>query len=192
MEIGTHNSMTYLKPKKWYLYPFQFIARCQSKTIEEQFNLGIRLFDIRISYDENQIQEFRHGSMAYKGNVYQTLKWLNSQDVPIKIRLILETKYFNPRQEYLFKEDYEWFKELFKNLTFYEGRTKHDWKQIIDLPTLELEQPVSSMQKNVFYKLCPWLYAKLFNKKHIETLQSDKTYLFDFYNGEINKSNTFV
>ena len=29
MKKGSHNTMTYLKPSKWYLYPFIFIAKCQ-------------------------------------------------------------------------------------------------------------------------------------------------------------------
>ena len=36
-KIGSHNSMTYLPPKKWYMYPFKFVAKCQSSTIEEQY-----------------------------------------------------------------------------------------------------------------------------------------------------------
>lgn len=177
--IGTHNSMTYLKPKKWYLHPFQFIAKCQSKTIQEQFNSGIRLFDIRISYDKNNIIEFRHGLIAYKGDVYNTLEWLNDQNTPIKIRIILEENKENLLQEIPFIKDINNFKKKYTNLTFYEGRRKFDWKQIIKLPTLEIEQLVSSIQGNKLYALWPWLYAKLHNSKH--TLQSDKIYLFDFY-----------
>ena len=45
MKKGSHNTMTYLKPSKWYLYPFIFVAKCQSIDYKKQFNCGVRWFD---------------------------------------------------------------------------------------------------------------------------------------------------
>lgn len=179
MEIGTHNAMSYLPPKKWYLYPFRFIAKCQSLSIEKQFNKGIRLFDIRISYDKKHNLEFRHGLMAFKGDVYKTLNWLNSQNEPIKIRLILETKEEDIVQEILFIIDIYKFQSEFPNLTFYEGRRKYDWHKLVDLPDLEVIQLISSMQGNKID--WPWLYAKKHNKKNFKKYAEEITpILFDF------------
>lgn len=181
MELGTHNSMTYLKPKKWYLYPFQFIARCQNKTIEEQYEKGIRLFDFRITYDKNNIPEFRHGLMAYKGNVYKILECLNSKKDSIKIRIILEESKANISNETLFIKDIHRFKTLYPYLTFYEGRRKFDWKKITDLPDLEVTQIVSSMQGNKIDDLWPWLYAHFMNEKNLKLYKdTDKNILIDF------------
>lgn len=192
MKIGTHNSMTYLKPKKWYLYPFQFIARCQSLSIDKQYSLGVRLFDIRISYDKNNVPEFRHGSMAYKGDVYKILDWLNNQGCPVQIRILLEENKEDVTKETLFIKDICKFKTIFKNLTFYEGRRKFDWKKITDLPDLEVVQLVSSMQGNKIDDLWPWLYAKLNNKKNLKLYKEDYKYiidhtpiLIDFYDEQI-------
>ena len=179
MEIGTHNSMTYLKPKKWYLYPFQFMARCQSLPIDEQYRKGIRLFDIRITYDKNNNPEFRHGLMAYKGDVYKTLDWLNSQSEPIKVRILLEEHKESTIKEALFIKDINRFKNEFKNLTFYEGRRKFDWKKLIDLPDLEVVQLVSSMQGTKIDDLWPWLYAKIHNKKNLKLYSEDYKYIID-------------
>lgn len=181
MEIGTHNTMTYLKPKKWYLYPFQFMARCQSKSIEEQYQLGIRLFDIRITYDKKGNPEFRHGLIAYRGDVYTILEWLNSQREPIKVRLLLEEGKRNIYNENLFRKDCERFIKDYPNLSFYEGRRKYDWRNLTGFPTLEVEQPVSSMRGNKIDDLWPWLYAKRFNKKNYNLYKdTNKTVLFDF------------
>lgn len=177
--MGTHNSMTYLKPKKWYMYPFRFIAKCQSLTIKEQFDRGVRLFDIRISYNKNNKREFKHGLISYKGDVYKTLEWLNSQNTPIQIRIILEDNKPFYIRDFLFAKDIHTFKEDFPNLSFYEGRRKCDWDKVVNLPELEVIQPVSSMCKNKLFSIWPWLYAKLFNKKNIKTY-SDKTLLIDF------------
>lgn len=183
MELGTHNSMTYLKPKKWYLYPFQFIAKCQNKTIEEQYEkYNVRLFDIRITYDKKGIPEFRHGSMAYKGDVYSILKYINSKEEPVKIRILLEESHYNPTNECLFVKDICRFQALYPHLTFYEGRRKYDWKQIVNLPTLEVTQIVSSMQGNKLDDLWPWLYAKQHNKENLERYKNEEYILIDFIN----------
>lgn len=179
MEIGTHNSMTYLKPKKWYLYPFRFIAKCQSLPIEDQYRRGVRLFDIRISYDKDNNPEFRHGSMAFKGDIYKILNYLNNQKDSIKIRIILEEKKESFTKETLFIKDIVYFKERFKNLTFYEGRRKFDWRKIVDLPDLEVIQLVSSMQGNKIDDIWPWLYAKINNKKNLELYSEDYKYIVD-------------
>lgn len=179
MEVGTHNSMTYLKPKKWYMYPFQFIARCQSKTIQEQFeDYNIRLFDIRISYDKDGNPEFRHGCISYKGDVYGTLNWLNSRNVPVKIRLILE----KTGSEGFFMRDCLRFPELYPNLTFYEGRRKSDWMQLADFPTLPVVQLIASMQGGKLNDLWPWLYAKRHNKRNLKENQDVERILIDFIN----------
>lgn len=178
MELGTHNSMTYLKPKKWYLYPFQFIARCQSLSIEEQYNKGIRLFDIRISYDKNHNPEFRHGLIAYKRDVWNTLHWLNKQGEAIKIRIILEEGKPNAINEISFVKDIRNFQIAFNNLIFFEGRRKFDWKQLIELPSLSVIQLISSMQDS---KMWPKLYAKTYNKENYKKyFTSDNIILLDF------------
>lgn len=183
MELGTHNSMTYLKPKKWFLYPFQFIARCQSKTIQQQYeDYNVRLFDIRIKYNKDGDPEFRHGSMAYKGDVYETLNYLNSKNVPIKIRILLETKKEDSLNEIFFIKDLNRFKELYPNLTFYEGRRKFDWKKIVDIPTLDVKQIVSSMDDKKLNDLWPWLYAKKHNRENLLNCSEDETVLIDFIN----------
>ena len=183
MELGTHNSMTYLKPKKWYLYPFKFIAQCQSKTIQEQYeDYNVRLFDIRIRYNRDGDPEFRHGAIAYKGDVYGVLNYLNSKGVPIKIRILLETNKADFVNEVFFVKDLMRFKDLYSNLTIYEGRRKFDWKQIVELPTLKVNQIVSSMDDKKINDVWPWLYAKKHNRENLAKCKEDETVLIDFIN----------
>ena len=67
MKLGSHNSLTYLKPKKWYMCFFRFVAQCQSKSYEEQFESGIRMFDVRLRPSKNINDEpiIAHGLMEY-------------------------------------------------------------------------------------------------------------------------------
>lgn len=64
--IGSHDTFTYLKPtnkihnliKKWW--------KTQCKTIEEQYNFGIRFFDIRVCLDSDNCWRFCHGMVNFK------------------------------------------------------------------------------------------------------------------------------
>lgn len=164
--------------------PFRFIAKCQEKTIEEQYKLGVRMFDIRIRYD-NFIPEFRHGSMAFKGEVEPILKQLNSYKEPIYIRLILE---LNKRtrnkttQEIMFQASCRRWEKIFKHLKFFCGRSKYNWKQLykFELDDIDLNQYVSSMSGHKIYSVWPWLYSKLNNKGNLNKRDITKWSLFDF------------
>lgn len=184
MKIGTHNSMSYLPPKKWYMYPFRFIAKCQRVNLEEQYKLGARMFDLRISYDDIT-PEFRHGSMVYKGNVEEILAYLNSLGKSIYVRLILEikknTKDRASQEGLFFLNCSKWEKE-FTHLKFFGGQRKYDWKQIykFKLDDIEVIQKISSMTGTILDDWWPWLYARFNNKKNIENRKKSKWLLVDF------------
>lgn len=68
--------MSYLKPQ-WWLRPFAFMARCQSKNIHDQYAYGARMFDLRVVFDKSGKPYFAHGLASYKDeDVYETLEWL--------------------------------------------------------------------------------------------------------------------
>lgn len=186
-KIGTHNSMSYLPSKKWYMTPFKFIAKCQRKNIKEQYKLGARMFDIRVSFDKNGIPEFRHGSMVYKGNVEETLETINNLPEKVYVRLILEAN--KPAKDDKVKEDLfslfctKW-KNKYTNIRFFAGRRKYDWKLIYDFKRKEptLIQKISSMTGTVLDDWYPLMYAKVHNKKNIKEHKgnSSKWLLVDF------------
>ncbi len=64
MILGSHNSWSFLPPKHWWQRPFRFMAKCQRKTIQEQYDLGVRCFDLRIRYIKWKLQ-VAHGWMVY-------------------------------------------------------------------------------------------------------------------------------
>lgn len=102
--IGTHNSMTYLKPKKWYHWFFNPIYKCQNRTIEEQLSSVIAIngieynidcFDFRIRFDKDKEPYFAHGIVGFKNkDFFETLetidKYAQEYDKHYIIRLILE------------------------------------------------------------------------------------------------------
>lgn len=180
MKLGTHNSMSYLPPKKWYLNLFKFMAKCQNLDIFDQYKLGAKMFDIRISFDGYQ-PEFRHGLIAFKGDVESTLIALNSYK-NVYVRLILETDEYSKKQEELFiMMCKEWEKE-YTNIKFFCGRRKYDWKQLykFKLDDIEVVQKIASMTGTKLDDLFPWLYAKFFNKRNYKDWDAKKWLLLDY------------
>lgn len=184
MKIGTHNSMSYLRPKKWYMYLFRFIAKCQQVDIKKQYELGARMFDLRIGYDKNSKLEFRHGRMTFKGNVEEALKFLNTRRTKCYIRLILEIKKDDLSQELLFIKDCRKWESEYKKLVFFCGRRKYDWEIIYKFKTPEpiINQLVSSMTWKKLDDWYPWIYARLMNRKNISEYNSKDWLLIDFIN----------
>lgn len=196
MKLASHDTMTYLKPKRWWLIPFHFMARCQSKTIEEQYEkYGIRYFDLRISFDKEGNPEFRHGSIAFKGvDVLKVLEYLNNKNEGIQIRILLESNEATFKFKYLFNKDkiekekqrqiklFQIFMLLcestFTDLKFHCGRSKWDWKVIYECknPEPTLDQKISSMTWKIFDDWYPYIYARLMNHKNIK-MGTDKDYL---------------
>lgn len=179
MKLGTHNSMTYLKPKKWYLYPLQFIARCQSKTIKEQYEkYGIRYFDLRIRFDKKGNPEFAHGMMSYKGNVDDILEYLNSHNEKVQVRFSLEILKENLEQEKQFQLYCALCESLYPNLKFHCGGRKYDWKIVYEFenPYPTTDEKVSSTTWKIWDDWCPYIYARLMNKKNIKK-GTDKEYM---------------
>lgn len=90
--IGTHNSATGEKPIGWLSKMLNFTAKCQNKTIKEQFNAGARLFDIRVTDKfeslegpvvKNQAEIYEvnlcgHGLCIYDISLYRVLQDLDN------------------------------------------------------------------------------------------------------------------
>lgn len=186
-KLGTHNSMSYLPPKQWWMKPFHFIAKCQNKTVQEQYASGVEVFDIRIKWNrQNHTWEFAHGSMIFKSNnnIEDIFSYLNEREDKLFIRLILE--YNKPPKDVdnisiQFQYDVEKWIEKYTNLTFFAFNRKYDWKELYHSNYKPIiEQAVSSMNNTLFDDWCPWLYAKINNKKKLEQGTDKDILLIDF------------
>ncbi|MCI6404172.1 MAG: hypothetical protein MR820_08870, partial [Prevotella sp.] len=76
--IASHNSLTYLRPVKWWMRLFNFIAKCQSKTIKEQYeDYKVRMFDFRVDFDKNNNLLVKHGLAVYNFSTKEMMDILN-------------------------------------------------------------------------------------------------------------------
>ena len=196
MNLGSHNSFTYLPIKKWWMRPFAWIAKCQRIDIFSQFLLGVRLFDIRVRFNKKKEMVICHGLMEYKfskKDLYYTLGILQFYG-DVYIRVILETSEPDLDQEsgfYFFCLNLE---RDFPKIHFFGGNNKTDWYcqnpiYKFNNPLEDIEHKYSSPttlfeeEKNWMKYLddwCPFIYAKLRNKRNYKQGTTHKWLMMDF------------
>lgn len=126
--IGTHNSYTYLPPKKKIFNLFSFLWRTQTKSISEQITLGVTYFDIRITRDYKECKwRVCHGLVDFNKTFYSIEHILNTF-VPLKVRILLEKGNYN--DEILFIKEVNTCLNFYPNLSF--AGIKRGWKVIIN------------------------------------------------------------
>lgn len=147
MKLASHNSLSFVKPKKWWEKLINFTSKCQLYDIETQYHKGVRLFDIRVRRDDSSYGAYSaksgHGLITYDKCIIDVLYVLDSistKEDPIYIQLNLENRKWEE------DKDFMWFEELFKtfakdypSLIFCGGYVKHPWRKIIDCedPTID-------------------------------------------------------
>ena len=185
MFIGAHNTMTYLPPKQWWLRPFKFIAQCQRKdykTLHEKYDVDA--FDLRMFYDKSHNLEFRHGPYRYDANNFEeVLQYCN--DNKLYVRFLFEYRKTTEKRDDIdelkrkFKELCQEVEEKYTDIKFYGGYVTETCESLYTFKNNVEEAPFYSSTTSLFGEddyswtryiddWCPWIYAKLFNKKNFE------------------------
>lgn len=97
------------------------------------------------------------------------------------------------KQELLFYEFCEYCLANYKNIRFFGGNRKYDWKVVYNFPEEPKLDDKYSSTTNIFGgdkehwtakldDIWPWLYAKLNNKKNIKKYNDDSILFIDFVN----------
>ena len=185
MELATHNTMSYRKPKQFWTKLIPFIARCQSVDYKKQHELGAKGFDLRLFWDKDGKLEFRHGIVSYNAdNIDEILEYANEHE--IYLRIMLEIRDYNINKINNLDELKQKFIDFctqieakYPRIKFYGGKTINDWKTIYefknkpDIKEVSLYSSVTSLFNSnskflrIIDDLCPWIYARLRNKKNI-------------------------
>ena len=178
MKIGSHNSWSFLKPRSLWMWPFLFMARCQSRSIRGQLDRGASLFDLRFYPLSDNEFEIRHGLMRYRSdNIESDLKLLSGYWV----RLILEQPKKSKEQNTIDERFVALSNALIKKfpaVKFFGFYRKFDWKKLKD--EVHSEVPVlvdmySSLKSPKYLDdWCPFLYSWL-NKKKIQEMKEKDT-----------------
>lgn len=191
MVLGSHNSWSYLRSKKWWMAPFTFMAKCQSVDIRTQYSeYGVRCFDVRVRFDDQGQLILAHGFMQYKytkEDIMRDLRFLDGCGNCF-IRILHEARnkqqYTEDSKRY-FKAFCQELEETFKSIHFWCGRNLYDWQYDYNFKGLEpsCEERYSSVTKPYLIDdWFPWIYAKLNNQEIIKEGTEKAILLIDFVN----------
>lgn len=124
MIYGTHNSATggklvwWQRPLGWLI---NLTSKCQNRTIEEQLDDGVRLFNLQVTL-YNGVWHFSHGLAIYEEELIPTLalmRWFATQEKPIYIQLYLDDNFITGQKE---EEFCDLIRELQNN---FKGKPMH-------------------------------------------------------------------
>lgn len=190
MIIGAHNAWSYLPVSKWWMKPISFTARCQRRSIREQYiKYNVRCFDLRIRFSKEELPVICHGIVEYKYSyeeLLEDLKWLQSKGDVI-VRLLLELRSIKKKdwskQKQLFNTFYNTIlKIFFPNIEFIKGRSLPDWDKVIKgiKEGNEVEDYASVSNPKYIDDWIPILYASINNKKALKKNIDKEILLIDF------------
>ena len=185
MKKASHNTFSYAEPLQWWLRPFAFVARCQGRTLTEQVEAGIRVFDLRIRQDKNGQWIIAHNAFVYARGIkiLHALEWLDEvareSDLPVYVRVLHEVR--NQRQarqssSVAFNALCDWMQHRYRHIMFFGGQRVMDWRQDYVFPTagdIDYIERHASVRWPKLLHWWPWLYARLHNDE-IEKEYQDK------------------
>lgn len=194
MKLASHNSWTYLSPKKWWMKLLSFTAKCQNLNIYDQYKLGVRCFDLRVRFSKSGDMILAHGIIEYdysEFNIVEDLWFLNklsTDDFPIYIRVVNEVrnqKHDTIENEKRFEKLCRKFECLFPNLRFWYGMNLLKHQRVVyrfqNNPSCE-ELYASVTKPKIIDDWFPWLYARFNNKKNLKKGTDKDFMLIDFVN----------
>ena len=107
MIFGTHNSATggkllwWLRQLAWVINP---TSKCQNKTIDEQLQDGVKLFNLQVAYNGERWY-FSHGLALYEEDIFETIakmKACATAKEPIYFQLYLDKSFWFAQDELAF------------------------------------------------------------------------------------------
>lgn len=189
MIIGSHNSWTYSKPKKFWMRLFNWCTKCQDFDIRTQYDLfKVRCFDLRISFDKDDNPIITHNKTVYfnLNEVLDELNWLNlKKDVLVRVINDVRTKKKHTAQNmYNFITVCKQLEKDYKDITFFGGTNLYDGTQdyIFSQCVSVGERCASVMPPKWWNGLYPRRYAKKHNTEIKDFGTSRDVLLIDFVN----------
>ena len=195
MILGTHNSLTYLKPiKKWW----NLFYKCQDKTLKEQLDMGIQMIDIKVRFTSDSLVAITNGKwtselqwepkrlVEWVINAIRTHQLEDNRPFYIKLTLDTDNIYFGQEIDFIMLGHI--FKEYIGNnqdkiILFGGHRTFDDEKVIVTIPDSFVAYPVNcfSTQSKWYDKYFPKLFAKRNNEKNMKLWENENCIVaFDF------------
>lgn len=175
--IGTHNSISYLKPVHWYQRLIKPWYQCQNLTLEEQYTQGVRYFDIRVDWI-NDSWHLVHNHIDFGLFTESCVKDF-FKDKDVNIRLGFDHRE-TPDRPYLYVKRFKQLIDYLINIGWQidSAITFWDWQELLT-PTIKYtEYHMSVSGKWYDFILGTKVFAKIHN---LETFKLDNLlYLIDY------------
>lgn len=191
--LGTHNSNTYLKPRKWWMRLINFTSKCQKLTIKEQLEHGVRYFDFRIRYKIHKKEWINcHGLVEYESSVIDLLEDINlfskENKEPVHIRLVYDdtlTDNFikSCSDETLYVISQHLVRVIKPDYVSWELIRKSNWQKIAENGETPAFEIVDCFRNYRGYKWIPW--PQHWIKKHKNEIQQK-------INSSVDKDTVFL
>ena len=184
MILGSHNSLSFLKPKKWWMRLIAFTARCQEKSIIKQyFDYGVRCFDIRVRFNKKGEPIIAHSIIEYDCNIDEYLSFFNAMG-DCKVRLLHEARNKKQYHPDLFRSFCIKVESFYSNITFYHGKNLYNWETDYNFANNFSEEEVyaSVCSPKLIDDWYPRLFAKKNNKRILKNGTDKDILLIDFVN----------
>lgn len=190
MILGSHNSWSYLTPRKWWMKLFRFVAQCQDYDIKTQYEqFGVRCFDLRLKFDDEGHTMVAHGLCNFRysySQILQDLIYLNAKrDCYVRvIHEVRNKKNYKPLYVSYFVNRCNYFFDVFPNIKFWCGENLYNHQKDFEFkerPSCE-EVYASVKHPKLLDDWIPRLYAKLHNKTTFNKGTKKDILLIDFVN----------
>lgn len=195
MITGTHNSATGGK-LVWWQRPFAWLlnltGRCQKRSIEQQLDDGVKLFNLQVTYYNGE-WHFSHGLSIYKEKLIETLAKIRavaSKREPVYFQLYLDRNFFCGQDKERFRKLVEDIKNYYCAPHFVmlsawiENSSEYPYKSRKKIDMREHYWTLSwgkTFGKSFLDMLpLPLRHARLFNREYKKNCTSDYLML-DFY-----------
>ena len=188
--LGSHNSLSYLPIRHLWQRVCAPWARCQRLTLREQYDAGVRLFDIRVRFDEDRNTLFCHNNVVFKYGIGDFKNDLRSLPGKVYLRLILDMRKKPVDAEsdkIVFLMFAACIKDIFKDkVKITEQRVFWEWKDYQEpLIGMYLYEVYGSVSKTWYRFLPPKWFSKVVNRQvrmvaGAFTEESDKCLMIDY------------
>ena len=182
--IGSHNSMSYLPPKNLWGKITRLWNKCQDKNIREQYEAGVRYFDIRINL-YNDRWHFVHNKVDF-GRTYNLI-WEFIANHKIPIRLIYDQRSKPKDVNYKIARFKTYINILIEkyDVDIDSAITYWDWKEY-SIADIDIKEYHASVKAKWYQYIlgCKWFsnkynaFAKAFNIEYKE--YSNRVLLLDY------------
>lgn len=163
LKIGTHDSVTGEKSYGFLSYVGLIFAKCQSKTIKEQYDFGCRYFDIRTKKTKRG-WICAHGLWQSKRTLNDILQEINNFNEQSYVQITYEGEI----DKNLFLDNVnEWIKQ-YPNIIFTMVNIKKPtWQCIKEFNIVPIQGEFIHLDFTSWHTLIPipWLWKKIYYNK---------------------------